>query len=284
MTCAPIGVFDSGIGGLSVLADIRRRLPGEDLLYVADSLHAPYGEKSEAAILKRCRAVCSYLVEQRSKAVVVACNTATAAAAAALRACTAVPVIGVEPGLKPAAALSTDKSVGILATAATLKSAKYAALVRDNGSSVTIHAQACPGLVELIEQGGYRGSRARNMVRTYLDPLLDKNVDTIVLGCTHYPLIAPVIRELTQGAATVVETGEAVARQLENKLRACTLLAESGRSGSTRICSTGPRNREHGKLRDVLHYLGLTGCTIECDLELEDPKETLRSPSLFPVC
>ena len=284
MTCAPIGVFDSGIGGLSVLADIRRRLPGEDLLYVADSLHAPYGEKSEAAILKRCRAVCSYLVEQRSKAVVVACNTATAAAAAALRACTAVPVIGVEPGLKPAAALSTDKSVGILATAATLKSAKYAALVRDNGSSVTIHAQACPGLVELIEQGGYRGSRARNMVRTYLDPLLDKNVDTIVLGCTHYPLIAPVIRELTQGAATVVETGEAVARQLENKLRACTLLAESGRSGSTRICSTGPRNREHGKLRDVLHYLGLTGCTIECDLELDDPEETLRSPSLFPVC
>ncbi|MFW5722368.1 MAG: glutamate racemase [Desulfohalobiaceae bacterium] len=284
MTCAPIGVFDSGIGGLTVLAAIRRRLPGEDLLYVADSLHAPYGEKSEAAILKRCRAVCSYFVGQRAKAVVVACNTATAAAAAALRDCIAVPVIGVEPGLKPAAAVSTGKSVGILATAATLKSAKYAALVRDNGSSVTIHAQACPGLVELIEQGGYRGSRVRDMVRSYLDPLLDKNVDTIVLGCTHYPLIAPVIRELTQGAATVVETGEAVARHLENTLRSRNLLAESGQSGSTRICSTGPWDSEYGKLCDVLHYLGITGCPIKCDLELDDPEEVLRTLRASPAC
>ena len=225
----PIGIFDSGVGGLSVLRHIRAQLPDEHVLYVADAGFAPYGDKPEQVVAARSLSIAHFLVARGAKALVVACNTATVAAIHALRAhYPDMPIVGVEPGLKPAATASRSGKVGVLATYGTLHGAKFLAL-REQVSAATgvqFLLQPCVGLVELIEQGELGATAIEAMLTRYLAPLLNDGADTIVLGCTHYPFvraaIEAVILAVTTEPVTLVDTGDAVARQLAR------LLAQAG--------------------------------------------------------
>ena len=219
----PIGVFDSGVGGLSVLREIRARLPHESLLYVADSGHVPYGEKSPEFIRERCRAIAAFLLEQGAKALVLACNTATAAGVADLREqYPQLPVVGMEPAVKPAALATRSGVVGVLATTGTLKSAKFAALLDRFASDVHVITQPCPGLVERIEAGELATTGTRMLLESLVQPLIEQGCDTLILGCTHYPFVKPLLREILPATVALVDTGAAVARHLE------TLLAANG--------------------------------------------------------
>lgn len=229
MRDGPIGVFDSGVGGMSVLRHIRAELPWEDLIYVADSAHVPYGNKSPGYIRGRASSLAAFLVDQGAKALVIACNTATAAAAAHLRAAHGIPIIAMEPAVKPAAAATRSGVVGVLATEGTLRSAKFAALLERVGGGVRIVTQPCPGLVDQVERGELDGPTTRGMVKRYLGPLLHAGADAVILGCTHYPYLSPLIQELAGPGVAVIETGPAVARHLRRSLRDRELLAR-GRS------------------------------------------------------
>jgi glutamate racemase len=239
MSQAPIGVFDSGVGGLSVLREIRARLPAESLLYVADSGHVPYGEKSPEFIRERSQHIAEFLLGQGAKALVLACNTATAAAVAELRErYPELPIVGMEPAVKPAAAATRSGVVGVLATTGTLKSAKFAALLDRFASDVRVITQPCPGLVEQIEAGELDGARTRELLRGWVEPLLAEGCDTLILGCTHYPFIKPLLRELVPESVSLVDTGAAVARRLEQLLAERGLLSEAG-AGAARFWSSG---------------------------------------------
>jgi glutamate racemase len=224
---APIGVFDSGIGGVSVLKHIRQLLPYEDLLYCADSRHAPYGNKSPEFIRERSHALTRFLIGQGAKAIVVACNTATAGAIASLREHYSLPIIGMEPAVKPAAAASKNGVIGVLATIGTLKSAQFAALLESYGRNVQVVTQACPGLVECVERGELDSDATGELVAQYLQPLLAAGADTIVLGCTHYPFLRQVIVQQLPSAITLIDTGEAVARQVQRRLQEAGLLNDA---------------------------------------------------------
>ena len=224
---APVGVFDSGVGGLSVLGEIRARLPNESLLYVADSGHVPYGEKSPDYIRARCRQIADFLLERGAKALVVACNTATVAAVAELRERhPGLPIVGMEPAVKPAAAATRSGVVGVLATTGTLKSAKFAALLDRFAGDVRVLTQPCPGLVECVEQGALLAPQTRALLESYVRPLLAEGCDTLILGCTHYPFLKPLLRQLVPAGIELIDTGAAVARQLERLLGERDLLAQ----------------------------------------------------------
>lgn len=246
---APIGIFDSGIGGLSVLHHIHRNLPHEDLLYFADSAYAPYGDKSEAAISARSLAVTEFLLQSGVKALVVACNTATTAAITAIRsAYPGLPVIGIEPGLKPAAAQSRSKIVGVLATKATLLSARLLMLQQQISAASGVHfeLQACVGLVDQIEKGELRSAQTALLLRRYISSLIEQGADTLVLGCTHYPFVRPLIEEIVGGLTTqpvaIIDTGAAVSRQLVKVLSESNLLHPSARAGQVSAFTSGSQS------------------------------------------
>mgnify|MGYP001026504304 CR=1 FL=1 len=245
----PIGVFDSGVGGLSVLREIRRELPYEDLLYVADSAHAPYGDQPLEAIEARAIAIAEFLLEHDAKALVVACNTATGAAARLLRARFAVPVIAMEPAVKPAVAQSRSGVVGVLATRQTLASAKFSHLLANHGGAEVL-TQACPGLVERVEAGDLEGEGTRALLAEYLEPLLSRGADTLVLGCTHYPHLAPLITGLAGPEVQVLDSGRAVARQVRRRLAEAGLLAPP-RAGGDFFWTSG----QPAQLRQVMERL-----------------------------
>lgn len=224
-----IGVFDSGVGGLSVLKHIRAALPGADLLYVADSGHVPYGDKSPEYIRERSLAISRFLLAQDAAAIVIACNTATAAAAGTLRAAFDVPIIGMEPAVKPAVAATRSGVVGVLATVGTLESARFAALLQQYAGEVEIVTQACPGLVEQVEAGDLRGARTRALVERYTQPLLTRGADVIVLGCTHYPFLRESIADVAGPSVTLIDTGAAVARQVVRMLPGCVAAAANAK-------------------------------------------------------
>jgi len=232
---SPVGVFDSGVGGISVLQHIHALLPAEHIIYVADSLYAPYGSKSSEFIAERARELTDFLVSQGAKALVVACNTATAAAASMLRAQYSLPIIGMEPAVKPAVAATKSGVVGVLATVGTLKSAQFAALLDTYGHHVQIVTQGCVGLVECIERGELRDAKTRKLLVEYLAPLQSAGADTIVLGCTHYPFVKELIREIVGDQVTLVDTGAAVARQLQHRLQESQLLNDSDMVGNVRF-------------------------------------------------
>jgi len=222
---APIGIFDSGVGGLSVLRHIREQLPHEALCYFADSGYAPYGDKSEQEIMQRTLFAAQHLLAQGVKAIVVACNTATAAAIALLRAhYPELIIIGVEPGLKPAASLSASACVGVLATSSTLASAKYQLLCAQIQQSTQVQFihQACPGLVNQIEQGELHSAATIALLKTCLQPILSSAADVLVLGCTHYPFVEDCIRSIAEqenkGGIQIIDTGLAIAQQLQRLL------------------------------------------------------------------
>jgi glutamate racemase len=241
----PVGVFDSGLGGLSVLRHIRALLPHEDLLYFADSGFAPYGGRPEHEIVERSLAVADFLIKQGVKAIVVACNTATAAAIKALRAqYPELPLVGVEPGLKPAATLTQTKVVGVLATERTLASAKFAAL-RDDlavATGVRFVSQACVGLVDRIEQGELQSAATAMLIERYVRPLLDQGADTLVLGCTHYPFVQPLIADVaatSKQPVAIIDTGLAVAKQLARLLAQHELAGTASGAGTLQAYTTG---------------------------------------------
>ncbi len=208
-----IGVFDSGVGGLTVLAALHRQIPDTDFLYVADSANAPYGERPDEFIVERSRRITRFLIDQGAALVVVACNTATAAAIAALRAEFKVPFVGIEPGVKPALRLSRSRRVGVMATPSTLRSAKFSALLRTHAADAEVRLQPCPGLAEGIERGWLDDPALLGILEACCEPLRREGCDTVVLGCTHYPLLAPQIERLLGSDVRLLDTAQAVARQ-----------------------------------------------------------------------
>jgi glutamate racemase len=241
----PIGVFDSGLGGLTVLREIRRLLPGEDLLYVADSAHAPYGDKSMAFIESRSIAITEFLLERGAKAIVVACNTATGAAARLLRTRYSVPLIAMEPAVKPAVEHTRSGVVAVLATRRTLASHNFSVLLGRLETNAEILLQPCPGLVERVEAGDLEGEGTRALLRGYLEPLLARGSDTLVLGCTHYPLLAPLIQDLAGPDVRILDSGMGVARQVHRRLSEAGLLAPEDRAGCERFWTSAPPARMH---------------------------------------
>ncbi|KVC94353.1 glutamate racemase [Burkholderia ubonensis] len=236
---APVGVFDSGLGGLSVLRAVRAQLPDESFVYVADSRNAPYGPRDEAFITERTLAIGEWLAREGAKALVVACNTATAQSIAAIRERLAIPLVGVEPGIKPAAALSASGIAGVLATQSTLASARFQALLDRYGAGRRFICQPGHGLVEAVERGDTNSPALRALLDGYLQPMLDAGADTLVLGCTHYPFFTETIRDLVGNRLTIVDTSDAIARQLARVLDERGLRAPAGtRAAPPRFCST----------------------------------------------
>ncbi len=222
----PIGVMDSGVGGLTVLKHIHALLPYEELLYFADSQHAPYGNKTAEDITARCFEIADFLIAKNIKALVVACNTATAAAIDALRSqYPNLPIIGMEPAVKPAAEATRNGIIGVLATVGTLKSAQFAALLESYGRNVEVITQGCIGLVECIEHGELNTEETHELIRQYCAPLLAHGADTIVLGCTHYPFVRSLIEQVVGADVVLIDTGAAVAKQLQKRLSEKNLLS-----------------------------------------------------------
>lgn len=235
----PVGVFDSGVGGLSVLEQIRTDLPCETLLYVADSGYAPYGDKPADFIAERAAAITGFLLNQGAKAVVVACNTATAAAIAELRRRFTIPIIGIEPAVKPAVAITRTGVIGILATGQTVDSAKFADLLYRHGQQARVLAQPCPGLADCVEQGDLNGQRPLALLNRYLQPLLAQKIDTLVLGCTHYPFLNSLIKQIISQEIMIIDPSAAVSRQLYRVLEKFDLLADCDRPGGERYFTSG---------------------------------------------
>nr|WP_297350817.1 glutamate racemase [uncultured Caldimonas sp.] len=208
-----VGVFDSGVGGLSVLRALRRRLPATPLVYVADSGFAPYGERGDDYVVARCRFITEFLQQQGARILVMACNTATAAAGKLLReAHPELTIVGVEPGVKPAVAQSQKRCIGVLATSGTLTSTKFQTLLDGFRNEAQIHLQPCPGLAHAIEQGDPHATQVSELVHRYCTPLRDAGVDTVVLGCTHYPFVAETIQRALGPEVRLIDTADAVAR------------------------------------------------------------------------
>jgi glutamate racemase len=262
---SPIGVFDSGVGGLSVLRHIRAQLPHEHLMYFADSGHAPYGDKTEQFVVDRALAVTGFLLAHGAKALVVACNTATVAAIKAVRArYPELPVVGVEPGLKPAAAATRNGKVGVLATARTLKGEKFLQLREQisAASKAEFLLQPAVGLVDQIELGDLEAPAIAAMLEQYIAPLLDQGADTLVLGCTHYPFvqngIERVLREHARQDVVLIDTGDAVARQLGRLLEGAGLLRPTSLGGAAAATLRGYTTAEVGALAPAFaNLLGL---------------------------
>lgn len=233
-----IGVFDSGVGGLSVLAHIRRHLPDERLIYVADSAYMPYGCRPSRDVEERCLALAAYFVEQGVKALVVACNTATSMAIHTLRQQLAMPVIGMEPPIKPAVSQSRAGVVGVLATTGTVNSSKFNLLMSRFAGQAKLIVQPSPGLVECVERGELQADATRALLERYLGPLMEAGMDTLVLGCTHYPFLMSPIRKIVGEEVTIVDTGEAIARELARQLDVRALRTAGG-PGEVRFLTTG---------------------------------------------
>ncbi|MFH1156108.1 MAG: glutamate racemase [Pseudomonadota bacterium] len=236
---SPIGVFDSGVGGLSVLRWIRDRLPAEDLVYVADSNNAPYGSKSPEFVRQRAMFLSDFLVGRKVKAIVVACNTATVTCITDLRERFSVPFIGVEPGVKPGLAATRSGVVGVMATSETLKSQAYSRLLQRLGTHGNVVSQECPGLVEKIEAMALSDTETMAMVEHYVAPLLVRGADTIVLGCTHYPFLEPMIRAVAGQGVEIIDTGRAVAAQVATRLAEKGMLSGRAVPGSEMFWTTG---------------------------------------------
>lgn len=229
-----IGLFDSGVGGLSVLRAVRKLLPSHDMIYLADSAYCPYGPLPLAEVRARSLACARWLVAHGAQLVVVACNTATSAAIELLRSELAVLVVGTEPGVKPAAEATRSGHVGVLATSSTLGGARLATLVERFAGGLTVHTVAAPGLVTQVERGELTSAYTRKLSSTYLKPLLGAGCDVIVLGCTHFPFLRPLIAELAGPSVTIIDTGPAVAAQ------AARLAAgQPSGSGALRFATTG---------------------------------------------
>ena len=240
----PIGIMDSGVGGLSVLRHIQALLPGENLVYFADQEHVPYGPRPAGEIRQFSSAITNFLLSQEAKVIVVACNTASASSLNFLRRTFPdVPFVGMEPAVKPGAEQTTGGEIGILATDGTFGSQRYASLMARYAQGVVVYEDPCPGLVEQIEAGRLEGPEIEEILQKALDPMLVSGVDTIILGCTHYPFALPLIQRLVGPTVTIIDPAPAVARQLERVLQGRSLLARTEDPGYVRAYTTGVPSR-----------------------------------------
>jgi glutamate racemase len=236
----PIGIFDSGVGGLSVLRAIREQMPAENLIYLGDQGHVPYGARPMEEIQKFSEGITRFLLYQDSKIVVVACNTASAAALKTLREkFPEVSFVGMEPAVKPAAEATQTGKVGVLATPATFQGALYASVVERFGADVELFQHTCPGLVSQIEKGELDTQRTREILQDALLPMLAKNIDTVVLGCTHYPFVIPLIEQIVGENVRVIDPAPSVAKQTQRLLEAENLLNRSDASGRVQYFTSG---------------------------------------------
>ena len=209
----PIGLFDSGVGGTSIWKEVIKILPDENTIYLADSANAPYGEKDKQSIIELCIKNTELLLEKGCKLIIVACNTATTNAIDYLRANYSVPFIGIEPAIKPAALYSKSGAIGILATKGTLTSALFEKTAQTYTQNINTIRQDGEGLVPLVEKGDLDSEDLMNLLRQYLNPMLEQNIDHLVLGCTHYPYLIPAIKKIVGSEVQIIDSGEAVARQ-----------------------------------------------------------------------
>ncbi len=247
----PIGVFDSGLGGLSVLREIRSQLPHEDLIFAGDCGKAPWGDREDSWIERRSEKIAEFLLSRRVKAIVIACNTATAAAAETLRAELPLPVIGIEPAVKPAVKITRGGTVGVLATTRTIASPRLQSLIERFAGNDTVIRMACPGLMERVEAGDFHSEATRSIIRKYVEPLLEQGADTLVLGCTHYPFLTDEIREIAGDSVNIIDPSPAVARFLEKRLAENSMLNPGNKEGTalTRFFCTGGTEKPEAVLK-----------------------------------
>lgn len=228
----PIGLFDSGIGGTSIWKEIHQLLPNENTIYLADSKNAPYGKKTKEEIINLCYKNVDFLLEQKCKLIVVACNTATTNAIKELRAKYDIPFIGIEPAIKPAANLSETQTIGILATKGTLNSELFNRQV-ESYTNIKIIEQVGYGLVELIENGKIESEEMKNLLKLYLRPMIAANIDYLVLGCSHYPYLIPEIKKILPEHIKIIDSGQAVAKQTKAILEKNNLINTSSENSKT---------------------------------------------------
>ena len=230
----PIGIFDSGVGGLTVVRAMQRALPREDILYLGDTARLPYGTKSPSTVIRFACEDTQFLVRQGVKAVAVACNTASAWALPTLEKHFEVPIFGVIiPGVRAALACSRTQRIGIIGTSATIRSRAYTNALLAQSDRVQAFAQACPLLVPLVEEGWLRQAVTRAVLRTYLAPLRRHRIDTLILGCTHYPLLKPLIAQILGKGIVLVDSAESCARDIREQLARAELLASGRRRAGT---------------------------------------------------
>lgn len=244
----PIGIFDSGIGGTSIWGEIQELLPSEDCIYLADSKNAPYGDKPKEQIIQLCIKNTEYLLDQNCKLIVVACNTATTNAIDYLRKNYEVPFIGIEPAIKPAALNSKSKIVGVLATQGTLSSHLFHSTSKNHAAGIVIVEQKGTGLVEMIERGELHSEKMYKTLEGYMAPMLEKGIDYLVLGCTHYPYLIPMLKKIVPDKVKIIDSGQAVAKQTQAVLKKNDLLTSSSKPGLHRFYT----NIEEKVLRDLL--------------------------------
>lgn len=253
----PIGIFDSGVGGFSVVRAVHETFPGEDIIYVADQAHVPYGPRSLEEVRAFSEAITRYLLDQGSKLIVVACNTASAAALYYLRRTfPETPFVGMEPAVKPAAEHTQSGVVGVLATMATFQGALYASVIERFANNVTVLQDTCPGLVGQIEAGHLDAPETDRILKSALEPMLAQGIDTVVLGCTHYPFVIPNIQKIVGPQVKVIDPAPAVARQVGRVMERHNLTAPGERVGSLRILTSGDPSRLESLLPILLHGPG----------------------------
>jgi len=257
MSQAPIGVFDSGVGGLSVLKAIRQQIPDEPVIYLADQGHVPYGPRPLEQVRAFSQEITRFLLAQGAKLIVVACNTASAAALLHLRKTFPdVPFVGMEPAIKPAAEHTQTGVVGVLATPATFQGALYASVVERFANGVDLIQSTCPGLVAQIERGALEQPETRAILEEALRPMLAKNIDTVVLGCTHYPFVIPLIQEIVGDQVRVIDPAPSVARQVRHLLETHALQFQGNGPAEMVFFTTGPRQSLEALLPKLLGQPG----------------------------
>jgi len=255
-----VGVFDSGVGGLSVLGAVRRELPNEQLIYIADQAHVPYGSRQLEEVRTFAVGITRFLLSQPVKLIVVACNTASAAALHHLRErFPGIPFVGMEPAVKPAAEHTQSGAVGVLATPATFQGELYSSVVERFANDVKIYQDTCPGLVEYIEAGDLHAAPATAILKQAIDPMVKKGIDTIVLGCTHYPFVIPQIQYIAGPGVRVIDPAPAIARQARRVLMGKNLLADISSSAGMRFYTSGDAPRFHDLAALLLRETGEVG-------------------------
>lgn len=237
---APIGVYDSGVGGLTVLRAVRSLLPDEDLIYFADQANVPYGNRSLNEVRGLAEGAASFFISQGAKLIVIACNTASAAALKHLRGLFPdYPFVGMEPAVKPAAEQTLSGKVGVLATPSTFQGELYTSVVERFAHDVQLYQATCPGLVQQIESGHLNTPQTRKILEDALEPMLQEGVDTLVMGCTHFPFVIPLISEIAGGEVNVIDPAPAIARQVKRVLETRGLLSKRKNAGEMVFWTSG---------------------------------------------
>jgi len=273
----PVGVYDSGVGGLSVLREINRLLPNENLIYFGDQAKVPYGGRPIDELRSLAEGVTRFLLKQNCKSIVIACNTASAAALKYLRALyPGLPFVGMEPAVKPAAELTRSGKVGVLATPSTFAGTLYASVVERFAHDVEVFQHTCPGLVSQIERGYLDTPKTRQILETAIQPMLESGVDTLVMGCTHYPFVIPTIEKITHRLARVIDPAPAVARQLKRVLEQADLLNPGVKAGNLTFYTSGDSHKFAQRIAQLIRIDVIPNQVRWVEQDLKQIERTLR--------